>query len=268
VYVASEMATVLRFSRPVDPARTKMLGWEGRFEPLLAGGGFVVLTPLQSIMEEDRFLLVVTLQDGREVPFTITAMEGRFDHQVNVFLDGETPEALRKRLEDAHVREKTLKDENERLRKQEASIDHGLAALLVNGGRKQTSFVRSRKYVAFDDDAQLVVEILSGIKKAAVVFHVKNLSLDRPWRVREVIVSATRPGEEPGVVWKEQVKPFALKTDRDEIPPGQTGSIAVVLDKSAFLSAKGSEHLTLELFRHDGQLNAVLVLDPSLAREK
>ncbi|MBN8227158.1 DUF2381 family protein [Corallococcus macrosporus] len=38
LYVKGKVATVLRFEMPVDPARTRMLAWEGRFEPLLAGG--------------------------------------------------------------------------------------------------------------------------------------------------------------------------------------------------------------------------------------
>jgi hypothetical protein len=39
------------------------------------------------------------------------------------------------------------------------------------------------------------------------------------------------------------------------------------VDKSAFVTDKGLEQLTLELFRHDGQLNAILILDPVLLRK-
>jgi len=107
----------------------------------------------------------------------------------------------------------------------------------------------------------------SGKKKAAVVFHVKNLDPNTPWKVREVLLSPSRPGEEPGVVFKKQAKPFALRTDREESAPGATGRVAIVVDKSAFASENGLTDLVLELFRHDGQLNAVLVLDHRLARE-
>jgi hypothetical protein len=86
------VATVLRFAQKVDPARTKMLGWEGWFEPLLVGGKLVVLMPLQKIPPEDRFLLMVTLADGTELPFTVTAREsGWVDQQINVFPDRESP---------------------------------------------------------------------------------------------------------------------------------------------------------------------------------
>jgi hypothetical protein len=267
VYVAGEMATVLRFQQPCVEAGTKILGWEGRFEPVECAGKSVVVVPLQNLESEDRFLLAVTLEDGKELPFTVTAREGWFDHQVNVFPDPEASKAIRARLADAHQRERILEKENERFRKEGTSVDHNLAALLSNGGRKQTSFVRAQKYVAFDEDAELVVEIFAGKRKAAVMFHVKNLAPDRPWKVKEVLLSTTRAGEEPEVVWREQTKPFALRTDRDEILPGEVGTVAIVVDKSAFKTEKGLESLTLELFRHDGKLNAVLILDPSLARE-
>ncbi|WP_373691598.1 DUF2381 family protein [Hyalangium versicolor] len=61
VNVGGCVATVLRFEQAVDPVRTKMLGWEGWFEPLLVGGKSVVLVPLQKIAPEDRFLLRVAL---------------------------------------------------------------------------------------------------------------------------------------------------------------------------------------------------------------
>src|SRR5689334_10740689 len=63
IYVGSRIATILCFEQDVDPAQTKLLGWEGWFEPLLVGARFVVLVPLQRIPSEDRFLLRVTLKD-------------------------------------------------------------------------------------------------------------------------------------------------------------------------------------------------------------
>ncbi|ATB43889.1 hypothetical protein CYFUS_009370 [Cystobacter fuscus] len=34
VYVKAQVVTTLRFEKAVDPDKTKMLGWEGRLEPL------------------------------------------------------------------------------------------------------------------------------------------------------------------------------------------------------------------------------------------
>lgn len=53
VYVKGQVATVLRFEQPCDPARTKILGWEGRFEPLLIGGKKVVVEPLRDLDSDE-----------------------------------------------------------------------------------------------------------------------------------------------------------------------------------------------------------------------
>jgi hypothetical protein len=84
VYVAGEMVTTLRFQQPCTEAGTKMLGWEGRFEPVECAGKRVLIEPLQDLKPEDRFLLLVTLADGKELPFTVMAREGRFDHQMDL----------------------------------------------------------------------------------------------------------------------------------------------------------------------------------------
>ena len=49
IYVAGQVATVLRFEKEVDPAKTKLLAWEGRFEPLLVGSKKVVVEPLRDL---------------------------------------------------------------------------------------------------------------------------------------------------------------------------------------------------------------------------
>ena len=99
VYVGGRVATVLRFEKPCDPERTKLLGWEGRFEPLVCGGKSVVLYPLHDLTPEDRFMLLVTLKDGTELPFTVTAHRQSYgdweiDQQVNVFADRESYDAV------------------------------------------------------------------------------------------------------------------------------------------------------------------------------
>jgi hypothetical protein len=60
VYVAGEMTTVLRFQQPCDAAGTKMLGWEGRFEPVECIGRRVLVEPLKDLEPGDRFLLRVS----------------------------------------------------------------------------------------------------------------------------------------------------------------------------------------------------------------
>jgi hypothetical protein len=271
VYVAGDMATVLRFKQPCDRERTKMLGWEGRFEPVACAGTSVVIVPRKDLEPEDRFLLLVTLADGKELPFTVTAQESWFDHQVNVFPDPDTPETIRSRLADAHKRELILKKENERFRKEEISTDHAYASLLAGDEVQNTPFRRENKWRVDLGGAVVDVYIYAArkMKKAAVLFHVTNRELDVPWKLKEVQLSAMlsrQSHEEP--VRKGEKKEFALRMSRDEIQRGESGYVAVVADGKAFTSKDGPVHLVLELFRHDGLQQAVILLDYRIIEDK
>ena len=271
VYVAGDMTTVLRFTQPCDRERTKMLGWEGRFEPVECAGTSVLIVPHKDLELEDRFLLLVTLADGKELPFTVTAQEGRFDHQVNVFPDPEIPEAIRNRLADAHKREEVLEKENERFRREENSANHAYASLLASGEVQNTPFRRESKWRVELGGVVVDVYIYSArkMKKAAVLFHVNNRELDVPWRLKEVQLSAMlgrQSYEEP--VRTGEKKEFALRTKVDEIKRGESGNIAVVMDNNAFRSKDGPVHLVLELFRQDGLQQAVVLLDYRIVEDK
>jgi uncharacterized protein (TIGR02268 family) len=258
LYVAGGITTVLRFEQPCDPARTKMMGWEGRFEPLLVGGKSVVLTPLQDIDSEDRLLLMVTLTNGTELPFIVTAREDRVDHQVNVFLDLETTDAMRAALADSRVRELTLREENQRYKEEETSVDHALAALLVKGEVRLTPFRDSRTWLLKCDGADIKVQSFTSADKLAVVFHIKNQHPSKAWKLMEARLSAVSTGE---------TRPFALRMDQDEISPGASGTIAVIAGDDAFRPEKAAERLVLELFRSDGLMQAQVVLEQQIERE-
>jgi uncharacterized protein (TIGR02268 family) len=181
------MATVLRFQQPCDRARTKMMGWEGRFEPVECAGKSVLIVPLKDLEPEDRFLLLVTLADGTEVPFTVTARDERFDHQVNVFPDEKSREALQSRLEHTRARNQLLEEENGRLRSEETSVDHALAALLVKDA-KMAPFRQVLVHLAKDPHgAEFLITVLASRKhkKVAVFFDVTNNSPVDPWRLLE-----------------------------------------------------------------------------------
>ncbi|WP_164011291.1 DUF2381 family protein [Pyxidicoccus trucidator] len=258
VYVAGQIATVLRFEKTCDAQGTKLLGWEGRFEQPVIGGKSVLLVPLQNLEPEDRLPLLVKFTDGAEVPFIVTAREGRGDQQVNVFPDRKTSKAVHAALSDALVRERGLREENDRFRKEETSPDHALAALLVSDSTKQTPFIEHQKWVLRDGEVEVVVRVYSGKAKAAVVFHIKNQESERQWSLMEARLSTTSSGE---------ARPFALRMDRASIAPGSSGRFAVVADKSAFKSDGGFTNLVLELFRHDGLQQGYVLLDHRLARE-
>ena len=145
VYVGGRISTVLRLEKPCDSARTQLLGWEGHFEPLICSGKTVVLYPLRDLTPEDRFLLRVTLSDGTELPFTVTAHRQSYedreiDQQVNVFADREGYDAVLASLYRALKSERELQAENERYRMEENSVDHAYATLLANGAGKQAPF--------------------------------------------------------------------------------------------------------------------------------
>jgi hypothetical protein len=263
VYVASEMTTVLRLPQPCDRAGTKMLGWEGRFEPVECAGKRVLVEPLKDLGREDRFLLLVTLADGKELPFTVTAQEGKFDHQVTVFLRKEAPETLRTRLEYAQAENQLLVEENERRRGEETSIDHALAALLVSDAEKMTPF--RQKFVHLfknPHDVQVRITVLASKKheKVAVIFDVRNNHPTKSWSLLDAQLMVEASGEK---------RPFAMRANRNYwAPGGETGQIAVVLDASAFNSKTGPERLALELFRRGSGMREVLVtLEPRLLRE-
>ncbi|MGZ3457767.1 MAG: DUF2381 family protein [Archangium sp.] len=210
----------------------------------LAGGRTVVVTPLKDLEKADRFLLVVTLQNGKEFPFTVTTQDERFDHQINVLLNEPHLESLQTHLEYVKEKQKALEKENEQLRSEESSIDHALAALLVRDAVKMTPF--RQQYIALlknPHGAEFLVTVLSSKKpdKVAVVINLKNNSPSESWSLMEARLVTEASGEQ---------RPFALRATKETwAPGGESGQIAVVFDGSAFDLKTGRERLVLELFR-------------------
>jgi uncharacterized protein (TIGR02268 family) len=264
VYVGGRISTVLRFEKSCDPERTKLLAWEGRFERLICSGKTVVLYPLGDLTPEDRFMLLVTLTDGTEIPFTVTAHrqfygDREIDQQVNVFADRQGYDAVLSSLYRALKSERELREENERYRKEENSIDHAYATLLANGAQKQVPFRPKKTIVLKDEDTAVTIDLYSGKGKAAAVVQLVNTSSDVPWRFGEARLSSDRS--------VHTTRPFALRMNQAEIVPGASGTFAVVVDQSAFVSRQGLVDLTLEIFRNDGQQQVVVWLDHRLVRE-
>ncbi|MFL5348973.1 MAG: DUF2381 family protein [Hyalangium sp.] len=263
VYVSGQIATVLRFEKGVDPTQTKLLGWEGRFEPLVVGSKVVVIVPIRDLNRDEAVPLLVTLVDGTEIPFIVKPQSlekwGWTDHQVNVFKDREGYNAVLSSLNDSLKRERELREENERLKQEETSVDHALATLLAKGQEKKTPFHSDKVAFLKDSDMDIVVETFSGPGKAAVVVRLKNIFSDEPWRFRDARLIAD--------LHSSNSLPFALRMDRAEIVPGQSGTIAVVMDQSAFESKEGLRDLALEIFRQDGLRQVVVNVDHRLVRK-
>jgi uncharacterized protein DUF2381 len=73
VRVAARTATRIRFDTAVDAAHTRLDDGHGRFEPLLLGNGFLVVTPREELPAGERVSLEVVLSDGTRVPFVLAA---------------------------------------------------------------------------------------------------------------------------------------------------------------------------------------------------
>jgi uncharacterized protein (TIGR02268 family) len=262
IYVTGQVVTVLRFEQLVDPARTRLLGWEGRFEPLGVDGRKVLLEPLRDLASDEGVPLLVTLKDGMEVPFLVrpaAADEGRKpDQQVNVFKDEERYEAVLSALNSTRQEARALREENERLRKEETSEDHALASLLAAGAVSQTPFTFVDAISGEDEDTKTEISLFRGKGKAAAVFKVKNLQARKPWSVQRIRVTTSATGIERAAAFRANAPLFA---------PGTSGVFAVVLDSSAFMDAGQVSSLFLEVYRHDGLRTAYVTLDRSLLGE-
>jgi len=263
IHVGGLVATVLRFEKPCDAARTKLIGWEGRFEEPVVGGRTIVLFPLKDLAPEDRFSLVVTLVDGTQIPFTVTshrltATERMVDQQVNVFFDPREYEAVLTALNNSLEREDELREKVLR-HEQEDTIDSAFAALLAKGVQKLTPFRQVGEAQRSEvGDIVITARILrsKSQEKAAVIFSVTNRSRTMPWQLRKVfLVNSHR-----------ERQPFALGLDHEVIPPASSGRIAVVADGSAFASARGLEKLVLTLYGSGGTRDAYVLLDPPRGR--
>jgi uncharacterized protein (TIGR02268 family) len=247
VHVAAEVATNLMFPGEVDPALTKLIGGDGRFEPLMISGRSVVIVPLRDLSEGETFSLIVTLKDGTAVPFDLRAprLHDSSDGQVDVHLYQEETTSVRQALQLARSRVEALTSENERHVQEDASVNHALAGLLAQGRTDLTPFKEMGTKMLRESGINLKVITLrprdqrSDLGKAAVVVRVTNTDPKTNWALDEVrLLSAV----------SRDMKPFALRASAPTIAPGETAAVAVVMDLAAF-GPDQKDHLVLELWR-------------------
>jgi uncharacterized protein (TIGR02268 family) len=264
VYVSGQIATVLHFEKDVDPTKTKLLGWEGRFEPLVVGGKMVVIMPIRDLNRDEAVPLLVTLADGTEIPFIVKPQSfeewGWTDNQVNVFQNPDSYKAVLSELYDTLKKERALSEENQRLKKEENSVDHALATLLLNDEVKKTPFTRTKFYRFDNEDMDIKVAIFAGPGKAAVVVYLTNTYYGGDWKFDGAYLTRDYT--------HFTARPFAIRMDRAIIVPGQSGKVAVVVDEGAFKTKGGDmTGLALQIFRGDGLLQVAVTLEASLIRK-
>lgn len=268
IFVKGQVVTTLRFEQPVDASKTKMIGWEGRLEPLAVVRNMVILEPIHDLDEDEGIPLVVTLAAGTEIPFLLkpplSKRDGgwppNLDQQVDVFKDRASYASMRAALMDALKKNDSLAEENDRYRKEENSVDHAYATLLVNGQRKKTPFRRRFVYRPKNEDMDMIVEVFEGTGKAAALITLKNTDYGGPWEFDGAYLARD--------FTHYTARPFALRMDRATIVPGETGRIAVVADKSAFMMDDGQlTDLALQIFRGDGLLQVFVKLERTLVQK-
>ncbi|WNG17394.1 DUF2381 family protein [Cystobacter fuscus] len=259
VSVKGAVVTTLRFEKPVDPDKTKMLGWEGRLEPLAVVRNKVILEPLHDLNADEALPLLVTLVDGTEVSFLLRPPRRQewagADQQVDVFKDRESYAAMHSALQRALEENGTLSEENARYRKEETSEDHALAALLASGALAQTPFKAVDRFSGRDEKATVRARVFQGKGKAAVVLNIKNLAPEQPWSMTSTRLVTKDRGEERVV---------AIRAIFREIAPGASGVMALVVDKSAFLEDGQWTSLFLEVYQQEGFRQVLVQLDPYL----
>jgi hypothetical protein len=147
---------------------------------------------------------------------------GWIDYQVNVFKDHDSYNAVLSSLYDSLNRERALREENERFKKEENSVDHAYATLLANGQVKKTPFCRVRFWRSKNEDMHTRVEVFEGPGKAAVVIHLKNTYYGESWKFDGAYLTRD--------FTSYTARPFALRMDRNEQSwkgSHESGSVAV-----------------------------------------
>lgn len=262
VHVKGQVVTTLRFEAPVDPSKTRMIGWEGRLEPLAVVRNKVILEPIHDLNGDEAIPLVVTLVDETEVPFLLRPPSredwGWTDQQIDVFKNRESYAAMHAALMRALKENDALNEENKRYREEVISEDHALATLLASGAVAQTPFTLASYVTGKDDDTEIKATLFQGKGKAAVVFKIKNLAPKQPWSVKSARLLTVASGREHAA---------AVRSISSSIAPGESGVVAVVADKSAFTEDGKSTAVFLEVYRHDGLRQAIVQLDPHLIAE-
>jgi uncharacterized protein (TIGR02268 family) len=248
IHVAAEVATNLMFPGEVDSARTKLVGGDERFEPMMISGRSVVIVPIRDLAFDESFSLVVKLKDGTSIPFNLRAPRHHesSDGQVDVYLNQEETTAVRHALQLVRSRAEALAAENDRHIQEELSVDHALAALLARGKGDLTPFAEAGFKVINEEEVSIKVinfkrrSQKTNPGKAVVAFKVTNLDPKKPWELDEIRLRSASTGD---------IKAFASRASSPSIGPGETGVVAVVMDMDAFGTGVESDHLILELWK-------------------
>lgn len=244
VRVAARTATRIRFDTALDAERTRLEDGHGRFEPLLVGNGFLVVTPREELPGGEHVTLRVVLSDGTEVPFALAASASEVDVQVRVSRDGAAPERRREApvVVSAVWRERVWAPrganvewpERQRSRRGEGRAGRLADSMLVLAARSGPL----PQPGAWRPGSGLEVErrLFHAGGLSGFVVRVRNPDPLRPWEPGEVRV---RHAEGGGAV-----EVLALRMGPGLLPPGGWGWLVVV---TPALPEDGQARFELEL---------------------
>jgi uncharacterized protein (TIGR02268 family) len=254
VRVAARTATRIRFDTAVDAARTRLEDGRGRFEPLLLGNGFLVVTPREELPAGERVTLEVVLSDGTHVPFVLAAGASEVDVQVRVSRHGpavaptlvETPTVVsavwRERV-GALGTPRAEWPERPRSPRGEGRAGRLAESMLVLAARSEprpSELVRWHAGAGPEVERRLFhVGALSGF-----VVRVRNPDPLRPWEPGQVRVRQVGGGE---------VEVLALRMGPGPLPPDGWGWLVVV---TRALPRDGQARFELELRGRSGATEA------------
>jgi uncharacterized protein (TIGR02268 family) len=225
VRVAARTATRLRFDTALDAVHTRLHDAHGRFEPLLLGNDFLVVTPREELPEGEQVTLQVVLADGARLPFVLTASPSEVDVQVRVARTDPSRPVLVSTAWREHVRglREGRAEWPERQRTREGEGRAGRLAEVMLG-------LAGRSGRTSSDVVSAVWRPGAGVELERRLFHdgglsgfvvrVRNPDPLRPWEPGEVRV---RRAEGRG-----EVEVRALRMEPTSLPPGGWGWLVVV----------------------------------------
>ncbi|MFL5352829.1 DUF2381 family protein [Archangium sp.] len=253
VRVAARTATRIRFDTAVDAARTRLEDGQGRFEPLLLGNGFLVVTPREELPADERVTLDVVLSDGTHVPFVLAAGATEVDVQVRVSRHGpaaaptlvETPtvvSAVWREREHALGTPRAEWPERPRSQQGEGRAGRLAESMLVLAARSEPRPPEPGWHAGAGPEVErrlFHVGVLSGF-----VVRVRNPEPLRSWEPGQVRVRQEGGGE---------VEVLALRMGPEPLPPGGWGWLVVV---TRALPRDGQARFELELRGRGGASEA------------
>ena len=254
--MAARTATRIRFDTAVDAGRTRLEDGQGRFEPLLLGNGFLVVTPREELPAGERVTLEVVLSDGTHVPFVLAAGATEVDVQVRVSRRGPATAPAAPSIIDAPTvvsavwRERvsgsgpTRAEWPERPRHRQGGGRAGRLAesMLVLATRSEPRPPDLRGLASAGPEVER--RLFHAGALSGFVVRVRNPDPLRPWEPGQVRVRQEGGGE---------VEVLALRMGPGSLPPGGWGWLVVV---TRALPRDGRARFELELRGRSGASEA------------